>query len=299
MADAITLLHLSDVHCTSAPRLFRPAEWWGKRLSGYAAGALSGRRRSLARPEVALGRLATDAASRGVGAVLFSGDATSLALPSEFRRASELLGEVRDKLGAPGVAVPGNHDRYTRRATEAGLFEAAFAGSQFGERVGDEFYPFARKFGPAWVIALDSARPNRGLGDATGRIGPEQLARFRRLCAALGDGPRLVLTHYPLWTSAGEPEHKLRRLVDHAEALGAAAECGVRAWLCGHIHTGFVRAPKAGSPVQLCAGSATQAGRRTYSTYAVTAAGLVGVRRQFDPRAGEYVTLETFELGWG
>ncbi len=299
MADAITLLHLSDVHCTSTPHPLRPSEWWGKRLSGYAAGALSGRRRSLARPDVALDRLAADAATRGVGAVLFSGDATSLALPGEFGRAAELLGELRGKLAVPGVAVPGNHDRYTPRATKAKLFEASFDTWQEGERIDGSDYPFAVKLGPAWLIALDSARPNRGLGDATGAVGPEQLARFRRLCDRLSDGPRLVLTHYPLWTSAGEPEHALRRLVDHAEALDAATECGVRAWLCGHIHTGFVRAPKSGFPVQLCAGSATQEGRRMYSTYAVTAGGLTGTRRQFDARAGEYVTLETFELGWG
>lgn len=299
MADAITLLHLSDVHCTSTPHPLRPSEWWGKRLCGYAAGVLSGRRRSLARPEVALDRLADDAAPRTTGALLFSGDATSLALPDEFHRAAELLGGVRDKLGVPGVAVPGNHDRYTPRATSAKLFEAAFGDWQPGERIGGSAYPFAVKLGPAWVVALDSARPNRGLGDASGAVGPEQLARFRELCAALSPGPRLVLTHYPLWTSAGEPEHTLRRLVDHAECLDAATDCGVRAWLCGHIHTGFVRAPKAGFPVQLCAGSATQEGRRMYSTYAVTAGGLTGTRRQLDGRTGEYVTLETFELGWG
>ena len=45
-------------------------------------------------------------------------------------------------------------------SARARLFEDAFAPWQQGQRVGSGHYPFARKVGHVWLIALNSAKPN-------------------------------------------------------------------------------------------------------------------------------------------
>ncbi len=290
MPDPVRLLHVSDVHVTRRPRLVR--DFAPKRLTGWATGIVTGRRRKFRHAAAVLDVLRREIAARRPDAVVFTGDATTLALHDEFDAAAAGLG-VLDPNGPVGVAVPGNHDVYT--ASAAGRFEAAFAPWQVGERVGDHHYPFARRVGAVWLVAVNSARTNRRPADSTGEIGAAQLLRLRELCARLAPGPRLVVTHYPLTTAAGEPEPRNRRLVDHAAAAAAAVDSGVAAWLHGHIHAGFMLFPSATVPVlRLCPGSATQRGRLTVCEYMITGAEVRGAWRAFVPAAGAFRVVHTF-----
>src|SRR5439155_21170102 len=140
----------------------------------------------------------------------------------------------------PCLAVPGNHDVYVARAERRGAFEAAFASWQQGVRVGDAAYPFARKVGHVWLIGLKSAKANFWMWDATGRVGEAQLSRLRELTATLDEGPRVVVTHYPILTKKRLPEPRFHRLKDWRRVRDTAAECGVNLWLHGHRHGWYV-----------------------------------------------------------
>lgn len=296
MTPPIRLIHVSDLHFSARPRLLRPAEWAGKRFTGWAMGTATGRFRRFRSARTLVGAAIADVLARRPDAVIFTGDATSLALPAEFAAAAAAL-RVDDPAMPPAVAVPGNHDYYTRRAVRAGGFEAAFAAWQVGERVGGHVYPLARRVGHAWLVAVNSATPNRFPADASGEVGAAQLDRLRELCAGLAPGPRLLVTHYPLRTAAGELEKPGRRLRDHAAALETAVACGVGVWLHGHIHTGFVNFATAAVPVpQVCAGSSTQRGRPAVTEYTLTGSELEGVRRVYDERGGGFRPAETFTL---
>ena len=295
MTGAVRLAHVSDVHVTARPRLTRPGEWLGKRLTGYAAGVATGRRAGFRQAAKLCAAFAADAADRPPDAVVFTGDATALALPAEFAAARRALGVT-----GVGVAVPGNHDVYTAGAARAGAFEAAFGPWQRGERVGGFAYPFAVPVGGVWLVAVNSARPNRKPLDATGEIGAAQLDRLRTLCARLGPGPRFVVTHYPLRAAGGGLERPTRRLVDHAAALEAAVACGVAAWLHGHVHAGYFNPPTPEVPVpQVCAGSLTQAGRRAYCEYTVSGGRVEAVRRVSDPATGGFRDAGRFGFACG
>src|SRR5205085_2934866 len=133
-----------------------------------------------------------------------------------------------------------NHDYCTRTAEREGLFERHFAAWQRGERVGEHRYPFATRAGDAWLIGLNSSTANRWPWDARGRVGGEQLGRLETLLGRLeGDGPRLLITHYPVVRGSGWREPVLRHLRDLDEVIQVCEAGRVSAWLHGHIHKAF------------------------------------------------------------
>jgi 3',5'-cyclic AMP phosphodiesterase CpdA len=295
------LAHFSDIHITASPLGWQWRDWFTKRYPGWVNFRWLGRRYRFRQADEVLAALVADLRRRGPDRVVFSGDATALGFEPEFRRAAELLGlPATDRL--PGLAVPGNHDYYTKAVEAGGLFERYFAPWQTGERVGPETYPFAQQVGPVWLIGVNSCTGNRWPWDAGGSVGPEQLKRLDRLLARLDPGPRILVTHYPVRMANGKPERRSHGLRNLADLVTVAAQGGVSLWLHGHRHGAYhhPRTPETPFPV-ICAGSATQCGHWSYGEYTIEGSNLRGVRRVFDPkeayfREGEYFELELPDL---
>lgn len=292
----IKLAHFSDVHLT-APRLgWTVRDVFGKRTTGWVNVNLLGRGVRFKHAPSVADVLRRDLATRGYDHLVFSGDATMLGFDTEMAAAAAALG-VGDESLPPCVAVPGNHDVYVARSERRGAFEAAFAPWQRGERVGNSIYPYARKVGHVWLVAVNSARSNFWMWDATGKVGEKQLARLRDLCARLDDGPRVVVSHYPILTRKRIPEPRFHRLKDWDRVRDTAAECGVSLWLHGHRHGWYVLPPGEGLPfAAICAGSSTQTKKWGYHEYTIDGWKLTGVRRVFEPDAAEFRDTHTFEL---
>jgi len=154
--------------------------------------------------------------------VIATGDLSHRCRAEQFARARQLL----DRLGAPVLAVPGNHDipysfpaRFTRPWAQ---FERAF-GSVEPVYASDSLV----------VCGLNSVRPWRHQG---GRLSGAQLAHA---ATALADTPpgalRVVALHHHL---AGAPWRTSRKfpLKGRDSALGALAAAGAELVLGGHIH---------------------------------------------------------------
>ena len=292
----VRLAHFSDIHLTVRPIGWRVRDAFNKRTVGWANLKLLGRAAHFTHANDVATALRREFTARGFDQLVFSGDATTLGYHAEMVEAARQLG-VTDAALPPGFAVPGNHDVYVRGSARARLFEAAFEPWQRGHRAGDEYYPFARKVGHVWLIALDSTRPNLLAWDASGKVGSAQLARFRQLCAVLDDGPRVVVSHYPLLMENHRPEPFWHRLRDWERVRDAAAECGVGLWLHGHRHLWYVLPAAANLPFPtICTGSSTQTGRWGYHDYTIDGSRLTGVRRVYDQAAGAFADTETFEL---
>jgi 3',5'-cyclic AMP phosphodiesterase CpdA len=292
----LRLAHFSDLHLTATPLGWGVRDVLSKKATGWVNVKLLGRGRRFKHALAVTAALRRDLAARGFDHLVFSGDATTLAFESEMKLAAEALG-VTDPALPPGLAVPGNHDYYTRFVERIGLFESYFAKWQTGLRVDDKPYPFAQQVGPMWLIGVNSCTANRMTWDATGRIGEAQLDRLRALSAKLPPGPRILVTHYPLRNAKGKVEVRTHRLRDHTEALAAATECGISLWLHGHLHRPFFL-PAAGDrpfPV-VCGGSASQTRRWGYHDYTIEGKQLRAVRRVYDVTAGEFHDALTFEL---
>ncbi len=292
---ALNLVHYSDVHFPGMLRGWGPRDVLGKKLVGWFNVKFLGRGRRFRHANACVEAMMAEIREAPPDAIVFSGDATMLALKGEFANAAKRLG-VTDPALPQGFAVPGNHDYYTRHAELAGVFEQAFAPWQTGDRIEGHYYPFARRVGDVWLIGVNSSYQKFGLG-ASGKIGEPQLARLRTLCAGLSSGLRILVTHYPLRNAHGRVEHPTHRLRDHVTALQTAKECGIALWVHGHIHAPFVLKPGAAIPFPvICAGSATQEHLWSFNRYRIEGQNLTMTRRVYELALGAFRDAETLEM---
>ncbi|MEO1337338.1 MAG: metallophosphoesterase, partial [Myxococcota bacterium] len=169
------LAHFSDIHVTLSPVKH------GGLLSKRTAGALNyyvgGRRHHFANVEARIATLLADVDAQDVDHTVCTGDVTQMSYEEEFRRCAALFGERLDQPERFTV-IPGNHDRYTSKAS--GLFE------QFFGRLAcpDGRYPFRKDVGSVSFIGLDLARPT-ALIDSSGLCGAAQLSALTRMLEAL------------------------------------------------------------------------------------------------------------------
>ena len=295
----LRLLHYSDVHLTVPSLGWRPRDVLSKKAVGWVNVKLLGRGYRFRHAATVADAMIADARQRGHDAIVFSGDATKLAFEPEFAFAAERLG-VGDSALPPTVAVPGNHDYYTRRDARAGKFERHFGPWLDGERIGDHLYPFARRVGHVWLVCVNSSHPSLLNTTASATVGAAQLGRLETLCGRLGDGPRILVTHYPLRAASGRVERRSHRLLDHRAALATAVRCGISAWLHGHIHTPFVLPPGETIPFPvICAGSATQTNRWAHNEYVIDGHDLTMTRRVWDAVEGRFREEEPRKLALG
>jgi 3',5'-cyclic AMP phosphodiesterase CpdA len=292
----IRLAHLSDIHITAPSLDWRRGDVLSKRSAAWINFRWLGRHRRFRRADEVLRTLTAELPGRAVDRIVFSGDATALGFESEFRRAAELL-QVTAQGRPPGLAVPGNHDYVTRPVASSGLFERYFGPWLTGERVDGAVYPFAQWAGDYWLVGVNSCTGNVWPWDAAGSVGPEQLARLRHLFEILAPGPRILVTHYPVYLASGRRERPWHGLRDLDELLAVAADGRVCLWLHGHRHTPYrlPQAQPAPFPV-LCAGSATQNKKWSYSEIELEGSRCRVLRRIFDTELRQFRDGEQFEL---
>jgi 3',5'-cyclic AMP phosphodiesterase CpdA len=292
----VHLAHFSDIHVTARPLGWRAIDWLGKRVTGWMNLRLMGRAHHFAAAEQVVTALMTELRQSPPDRVIFSGDATALGFESELARAAALLGLTGgDPL--PGVAVPGNHDYYVPRAARGGEFERYFAPWLTGERIDGAVYPFAQRVGPLWLVAVNTSVPTYLPFDASGRTGPEQLARLEQLLGRLPAGPRILVTHFPVCRESGRSESRSHGLRDLTRLVDVAARGGVCLWLHGHRHGSYHHANPGQAPFPIiCAGSATMRGCWSYKCYSIRGNRLTARRREFDPRQATFTDAGEFTL---
>src|SRR5262249_46528330 len=143
---------------------------------------------------------------------------------------------LNDSEPLPGLAVPGNHDYCTPWSVAAGHFERHFSPWLRGERVDGHTYPFAQRVGDAWLVAVNSSRPNFWPWDASGAVDVPQFKRLEALLDQLEGGPRILVTHYPLCRACGRSEKRSHGLHGVEKLVAAAQQGGISLWLHGHRH---------------------------------------------------------------
>ncbi len=156
--------------------------------------------------------------------VVVSGDLTQRARVDEFRQARAFL----DRLPAPRVVVPGNHDVPLYRAWERVL-------NPFGNyRRGID-----HDLEPSFIddeIAVLGINTARAMTFKGGRINDAQIESIHSRIAALPQAAtKIVVTHHPFDLPAVRGSVKL---VGRArQAMEAFSSCGVDLLLAGHFHT--------------------------------------------------------------
>jgi 3',5'-cyclic AMP phosphodiesterase CpdA len=187
-----TILHLSDLHFGRVDeRLLAP-------LAAFAHGL---------EPDV----------------VVVSGDLTQRARARQFRAAREFL----DRLPAPQIVVPGNHDVPLHDLVGRFLDPRR----KFRRYIGDDFAPEYVDEEIA-VLGIDTSR---SLTFKNGRINERQIELLRSRLEPLDESVvKVVVTHHPFDLPPGHAESEL---VGRAPlAMRAFARSGVDLLLAGHLH---------------------------------------------------------------
>lgn len=164
--------------------------------------------------------------------VAVSGDLTQRAREEEFVAARAFL----DRLGAPAVVVPGNHDVPLWNVARRFLRPLG----RYRTFIGPEVDPFWAD-GALAVAGLNTAR---ALTVSGGDVSDAQL---RVLCERLGPLPpstfRAVVAHHPFLPDDPATRAEARRMAARGPArriVAALAACQVDLVLSGHLHRGHV-----------------------------------------------------------
>lgn len=161
--------------------------------------------------------------------VVLSGDITQRALPAQFQAAKRFV----DRLGAPVLAIPGNHDialldLWARATQPYARFSAAFGADLEPVFVSPDLL----------MVGVNTTRAWR---HKHGEVSKAQIERVARLLGtARPQQLRVVVVHQPAAVPlVSEQSHLLR---GHAQALSAWASAGADLVLGGHIHLPFTQA---------------------------------------------------------
>lgn len=155
--------------------------------------------------------------------VVLSGDITQRARPHQFRAARAFT----DRLGAPVLAVPGNHDialfdLWSRLTKPYARYATAFGSDTEPTHASADWL----------VIGVNTTRTWR---HKNGEVSAAQIDRVaRRLSTASPDQLRVVVVHQPLAVTEARDRPNLLR--GHAAARQAWAEAGADLMIGGHIH---------------------------------------------------------------
>ena len=156
--------------------------------------------------------------------VVVSGDLTQRAREKEFREARVFL----DRLPAPLIVVPGNHDVPLHRVWE-----------RFASPLGKYRKLITDDLSPSFVdaeIAVLGINTARSLTFKNGRINEDQMETIHARFASLPEAvTKIVVTHHPfdLPDTPGAEDIVGRA----ATAMQVFARCGVDLLLAGHFHT--------------------------------------------------------------
>ncbi|WP_456482218.1 metallophosphoesterase family protein [Methanopyrus sp.] len=155
----------------------------------------------------------------GPDVVIVTGDLTDNGLVREYEEASSLL----ERIEAPVVPVPGNHD-----ARNLGwmTFEDVFGDRYRVERVSADLY----------VVGLDSSEPDVNYG----QLGRERQEWLEETLRRIPDSAcKCIAMHHHLIPVPGAGRER-NVLVDAGEMINLCIKYGVDLVLCGHRHVPFV-----------------------------------------------------------
>ena len=186
--------------------------------------------------------------------VVISGDFTQRARTDQFKEACRFLERLKDA-GHEVLGVPGNHDVPLYDVLRRFLSPL----TRYRKYIDESLCPFHLLDG-ATVLGINTAR-SRTFKD--GRISHEQMHFIRTAFARAGDGPRILVTHHPLFALPVGEGPELGKAVGRQQlALDAIAEAGIDVLLAGHNHRASSHsardlATRAGPALVIQAGTAT------------------------------------------
>lgn len=263
----LKILHFGDVHLPfPAGALRSPAVLHPKRIPALL-NFVARRGRKYLDAEAKLHGLCDFLRREPVDWVFYGGDSVNMGLPREFLSAAPQIRAVLALAKRGAMAVPGNHDFYTRRSVAAFKRWMDFGGeSDRPEARGASGWPVVRFLDDeAVAVGLNTACPHLAFWDSSGRLADDELDALKRLLDDPEIGGRdyvLLLTHYPL-DEAGF-FHGMRGTAKIAKALRGRRNLAI---LHGHNHSSYMRYLPGTEIPLYCSGSLSKNGAEAFWLY--------------------------------
>lgn len=228
------IAHLSDLHFCKVSK--NPMQFFSKRWLGNM-NLLFWRKKQWAAQHIeALGALLEE---KKVDLVVLTGDATCTAQRSEFRLAASFFKKL-NKRGMEVIALPGNHDHYTRRAYRERRFYDFFPARLMPDRHGVgrfclKSHAVSAKQLPAgwWLVALDTALATPWVS-SRGLFSKEIEEHLRHLLKEIPEGDKVIIAnHFPFFQN-----DSARKILVRGDALRTLLEefPKVKLYIHGHTH---------------------------------------------------------------
>mgnify|MGYP001799379816 CR=1 FL=1 len=215
------MIHLSDLHFSYFT--WSPLQFFSKRWIGNANLLLS--RRTTFVPH-ALEDLPELFASLGVEKVLFTGDASTTGLKKELEKAAHFFEKISQK-NIQVMALPGNHDHYTKKDYKRKTFYRYFPSKSLEEN-GVETLPLA----DGWnYVGLDAVL-STPFYSSEGRFSEKIEQNLLNTLDVLGPEKILLASHFPYIPF----ERPLKRL-QRGEKLEKIIKKDPRIQIYAHGHT--------------------------------------------------------------
>ena len=194
------IIHFGDIHVWRNPVALNDP-FYPKRYLG-AVNLLLNRRKKF--PKYLGQQVLDHILEEEADLVVFSGDLTTASLKSEFQGAAELFAPLYEKWKERLIVIPGNHDRYTAKATREDWYGDAFPYARIdGVRV-------TELEGNRVVVAFDASRAF--MLRSNGMFDSDLAMLLENTLANLTEKEVILVGHYPVdypETVTIDPQHEL------------------------------------------------------------------------------------------
>ncbi|MBE7410757.1 MAG: metallophosphoesterase [Leptospiraceae bacterium] len=227
------IIHISDLHLPISIPIFSLS---GKMILGYISYTL---RRKKKYPEKIFSAILNKIKTTDYDCLIISGDITNVSSDLEFQNVSKKLSPILDERV---FIIPGNHDRYVKKALRpVDLFEKYF-GQFTGEKTFEEenFYLRFKKIKSHCIIGWDSNFPNSMI-KATGYVNKKVLINSKNLLHTLNLKNPIIVCHHPLWNPEDKNESSFHRLSNREEVITHLKDMSPIVYLHGHVHSNWVK----------------------------------------------------------
>ncbi len=244
------IVHFSDPHAGG------PAEDWMAYFDKRWVGVFNYRFRRQFRHDLAkLERAVEYILDTKPDVAVCTGDLTSSGQPGEFDKVRPILKPLRDS-GIPLIYMPGNHDCYVYRPKCVAAVNDMVHYLSRGDYAFSDM-PLKRQYAGVEFLLLNTSRPSNLLC-SWGFLDKKDAVKIAELCDAPKHGPRLLLSHYPMYEA--NPILRMRhRLFGQKPILKLMKEGKIDLSLCGHVHKPYLEIDENGRG-ECCAGSVTRNG---------------------------------------
>lgn len=248
------IAHISDFHFTKLT--WNPLRLLSKRLLGNLNWVFKRRNHFSEKQLQPLPELLEEL---NVDLLLLGGDFSTTALAEEFEKAKRYIGQFKQ----PWIAIPGNHDRYTRLSCRNKHFYRYFSNPRKEISYPVEFFNLkehrveTHKIKEGWwVVALDTALATNPYS-SEGLLTEKQEAYLEEALHLIPESDSIILfNHFPFFQN-DKPRHNLIR-GDHLQEL-LKRHPRIRLYLHGHTHRHTVADLQVSSlPIVLDSGSCAQ-----------------------------------------